>query len=153
MLFTFSGCLVRGIKADDWLISKYDSLINIKDFLGELDDAVTLYLTSAIDTDSYLKQIQILENNFITLKQSELEEKIQPGSFDEITMAAKEGYDDIWNSIGQLLESLQKDEDIIISKDALSYVYLAYQEKLKDDFILFAKGYNDAVERSESFGS
>ena len=57
---TLTGCLAKGTPADDWIVSRYDSLADLKAYLEKLDDTVTLYLTSAIDSDTYLANLKEL---------------------------------------------------------------------------------------------
>ena len=61
------------------------------------------------------------------------------------TMAAKEGYDDIWKSLRTLIDTMQTDETVLNDKDALSYLYLAYHDQMKKDVSKYITGYNEAV--------
>ena len=51
-----------------------------------------------------------------------------------------------------LLETMQTDRKVQ-NKDALSYLYLAYQTKLSEDFSKYAAGYNEVIKKREKDGS
>ena len=68
------------------------------------------------------------------------------------TAAAQEAYDDIWYNMEALLETMQTDRKVQ-NKDALSYLYLAYQTKLSEDFSKYAAGYNEVIKKREKDGS
>ena len=136
---TLTGCLAKGTPADDWIVSRYDSLADLKAYLEKLDDTVTLYLTSAIDSDTYLANLKELDTEFCQLEVSIPDDTIKPGSMTETTAAAQEAYDDIWYNMETLLETMQTDRKVQ-NKDALSYLYLAYQTKLSEDFSKYAAG-------------
>ena len=61
-------------------------------------------------------------------------------------MAAKEGYDDIWSSLRTLINAMESDVTVLEDKDALSYLYLAYQEQLEIDLEKYINGYDEAAE-------
>ena len=61
-------------------------------------------------------------------------------------MAAKEGYDDIWTGLRTLIDTMKSDTTVLESKDALSYLYMAYQEQMENDVNKYISGYNEAVE-------
>lgn len=149
---TLTGCLAKGTPADDWIVSRYDSLADLKAYLEKLDDTVTLYLTSAIDSDTYLANLKELDTEFCQLEVSIPDDTIKPGSMTETTAAAQEAYDDIWYNMETLLKTMQTDRKVQ-NKDALSYLYLAYQTKLSEDFSKYAAGYNEVIKKREKDGS
>ena len=140
---TLTGCLAKGTPADDWIVSRYDSLADLKAYLEKLDDTVTLYLTSGIDSDTYLANLKELDTEFYQLEVSIPDDTIKPGSMTETTAAAQEAYDDIWYNMDRKVQN----------KDALSYLYLAYQTKLSEDFSKYAAGYNEVIKKREKDGS
>lgn len=79
------------------------------------------------------------------MEKAKNDENIKPGTFTENTMAAKEGYDDIWKSLRTLIDTMQTDETVLNDKDALSYLYLAYHDQMKKDVSKYITGYNEAV--------
>lgn len=140
-----TGCTAGGVDADEWIIDKFSSFSDIKDYCSSLDDIVTLYLSSGIDQDTYISYLNQLDEKLIKLEDSIEKKEIKPGTFTENTMAAKEAYDDIWNSLRTLIDTLKSEQTVIENKDALSYLYLAYQEQLQNDVSKYVIGYNEAA--------
>lgn len=140
-----TGCTAGGVDADEWIIDKFSSFSDIKDYCSSLDDIVTLYLSSGIDQNAYMSYLNQLDQKLTKLEDSIEKKEIKPGTFTENTMAAKEAYDDIWNSLRILMNTLKSDQTVIENKDALSYLYLAYQEQLQSDVSKYVIGYNEAA--------
>ena len=136
MTFLLSGCLAGGTPANEWVISQYDEFSVIQSFCAKLDDSVSLYLSGAIEEGVYLEDISQLDQELSGMEKAKADENIKPGTFTENTMAAKEGYDDIWKSLR---------ETVLNDKDALSYLYLAYHDQMKKDVNKYITGYNEAV--------
>ena len=140
-----TGCTAGGVDADEWIIDKFSSFSDIKDYCSSLDDIVTLYLSSGIDQDTYISYLNQLDEKLTKLEDSIEKKEIKPGTFTENTMAAKEAYGDIWNSLRTLIDTLKSEQTVIENKDALSYLYLAYQEQLQNDVSKYVIGYNEAA--------
>ena len=140
-----TGCVEGGIPADEWIIAKYDTLPDIQSYCNRLDDVVALYLSDGITQEIYLTNIKALELQLSEMKVLHEEVSIKPGTFTELTVAAKEGYDDIWLSLNTLVSTMQSDNTVLEDKAALSYLYLAYHEQLQSDMEKFVAGYNEAT--------
>ena len=140
-----TGCTAGGVDADEWVIDKFSSFSDIKDYCSSLDDIVTLYLSSGIDQDTYISYLNQLDQKLTKLETSIEKKEIKPGTCTENIMVAKEAYDDIWNSLRTLIDTLKSEQTVIENKDALSYLYLAYQEQLETDVSKYAIGYNEAI--------
>lgn len=145
MTFLLAGCLAGGTPANEWVISQYDEFSGIQSFCAKLDDSVSLYLSGAIEEGVYLEDISQLDQELSGMEKAKGDENIKPGTFTENTMAAKEGYDDIWKSLRTLIDTMQTDETVLNDKDALSYLYLAYHDQMKKDVNKYITGYNEAV--------
>ena len=141
-----TGCIVGGIPADEWIVSRYESMSDIKSYCEKLDDVVALYLSSGIDQETYLSTLKELDTELSDLEKNRDTQDIKPGTFTEATMAAKEGYDDIWTGLRTLIDTMKSDTTVLESKDALSYLYMAYQEQMENDVNKYISGYNEAVE-------
>lgn len=144
-LVFLTGCVEGGISADEWIIAKYDTLPDIQSYCTRLDDVVALYLSDGITQEMYLTNIKDLELQLSEMEILQEKGSIKPGTFTELTMAAKEGYDDIWSSLNTLVSTMQSDNTVLEDKAALSYLYLAYQEQLQSDMEKFVAGYNEAA--------
>lgn len=140
-----SACTAGGIPANDWIIGKYSSFSDFQSYCSELDDVVTLYLSSGIDQETYLSSLDQLDQKLSNMEAENEESDIKPGTFTETTMEAKEAYDDIWSSLRSLITSMKTDPAVLDSKDALSYLYLAYQEQLQNDVAKYIEGYQEAA--------
>ena len=145
MTFLLSGCLAGGTPASEWIISQYDGFSEIQSYCAKLDDSVSLYLSGAIEEDVYLSNIAQLDQELSSMEKAQKDGEIKPGTFTENTMAAKEGYDDIWKSLRTLIDTMQTDETVLNDKDALSYLYLAYHDQIEKDVSKYIVGYNEAV--------
>lgn len=141
-----TGCIVGGIPADEWIVSQYESMSDIKSYCEKLDDVVALYLSSGIDQETYLSSLKELDTELSDLEKNRDTQDIKPGTFTETTMAAKEGYNDIWTGLRTLVDTMESDTTVLESKDALSYLYMAYQEQMENDVNKYILGYNEAVE-------
>ena len=146
-VLTLSGCAVKGIPADDWIISKYTDLQELESFCDDLDDSLALYLTSAISQEEYLNTMLSMEATFEQLKETQEDDDIKPGSFNEITINAKTSYEKVWDDMGKLIYAMQTDEEALNSKDALSYLYLAYKNEISDDIAGYMSGYQSIKEK------
>ena len=116
--FMLFRCTAGEVDADEWIIDKFSSFSDIKDYCSSLDDIVTLYLSSGIDQDAYMSYLNQLDQKLTKLEDSIEKKEIKPGTFTENTMAAKEAYDDIWNSMRILMNTLKSDQTVIENKDA-----------------------------------
>lgn len=144
-LSLLTGCVEGGMPADEWIIEQYSTISDIRSYCEELDDAVALYLSSGTTQEVYLADIKKLDSELSEMEKNKTDVTIKPGTFTETTMSAKEGYDDIWNSLRTLINAMESDTTVLEDKDALSYLYLAYQEQLQIDFEKYIGGYNEAV--------
>lgn len=145
-LSLLTGCVEGGMPADTWIIEQYSSISDIKSYCAKLDDVVTLYLSDGITQEVYLTGIKQLGSELADMERVKEEVSIKPGTFTETTMAAKEGYDDIWSSLRTLINAMESDVTVLEDKDALSYLYLAYQEQLEIDLEKYINGYDEAAE-------
>ena len=149
ILSVLSGCIAGGVDAGEWIVSQYSSFTDIQEYCEKLDDLVSLYATSAIDQDTYQSSINELSDELTELEKNRTEEKIKPGTHTTATMTAKEGYEDIWISLRTLVNTMSSDTTVISDPDALSYLYMAYQEQFVKDINKYIEGYNETVTAEE----
>lgn len=68
--FMLFRCTAGEVDADKWIIDKFSSFSDIKDYCSSLDDIVTLYLSSGIDQDAYMSYLNQLDQKLTKLEDS-----------------------------------------------------------------------------------
>lgn len=128
-----AGCSSKGTDAEDWILSRYETMGIIEMYCGELDDVVGLYVAGGMTEEEYLQEVSTLNEEFSMMEEARDDGEIKVGSHTEETKRGQEGYEAIWTHLGTLTRSLGSDPSLL-DANALAYFYMAYRDALAQDF-------------------
>lgn len=137
-----TGCMAKGITASEWVLHQYEMIPTMKHFVENTDDIVTKYVTEAMTEQDFIDEWDMVVQIYNQMLSERVEEDIRPGTFDETTKKAHDGYEQAWADLQQMVETFYTiDVESLADKNAVAYLYMAYGDKIQDDFDPYFAGY------------
>lgn len=140
-LFTMTACAAKGMDAKEWLLAQYDTLGILQMYCEEMDDVVSLYLSSSMSAEEFLNEISFLSNVLEEMELARREDPVKVGSHTYETKLGMDGYNKIWSDLRNLTDALLTQEGLLYDQNQLTYFYMGYRDALAQDYEDYYVGY------------
>ena len=143
-LFTMTACAAKGIDAKKWLLARYDTLGILQMYCEEMDDVVSLYLSSSMPVEEFLSEISFLSDVLEEMALARKEDPVKVGSHTYETKLGMDGYNKIWSDLRSLTDVLLTQESLLYDQNQLTYLYMGYRDAIAQDYEDYYVGYLEA---------
>lgn len=134
MIFCLSSCGTKEISGDEWLLKQDETMSNLQNFAAAMDEVYSLYISNTITPEDFSNELLLLNDQYTLIQADytvlEQEYSLLPESY---SYAAQRGVSAV-NSIQELLQRLLDDSTDefgnVLSRERISYLYLAYRQEL-----------------------
>ena len=144
---------VNGITGNEWILKQKEQIYMLADFSQNLDDVYALYISGAMDKDSFLAEWQRLSDAFgvMEFQRTQDSEKnvVAPEKHTKTSREGAEAINTIFYDFRLLLNASVKDS-IPIPRTELLYQHLDYSKKITEELEIFMKAYQKAKEDNET---
>ena len=140
-LFTMTACVAKGMDAKEWLLAQYDTLGILQMYCEEMDDVVSLYLSSSMPAEEFLNEISFLSDVLEEMESARSEDPVKVGSHTYETKLGMDGYNKIWSDLRNQTDALLTQEGLLYDQNQLTYFYMGYRDALAQDYEDYYIGY------------
>ena len=138
-----TGCSKKGIPANEWILSRYETLSVLNLYCQNMDQIVYSYLSGISSEEEYLESLGYMQmemDKLLAIKEN-TEETIRVGTHSEETKTGENGYQNLWKDLKTLTDSLVSDKTLL-SNNELTYFYMGYRESIRKDISDYMVGYS-----------
>lgn len=143
IVFIFNINKIKGIEGNDWNLQIFDTVNNSKAYLENFDKTITLYLSGLLTDDAFSNELDILYKQWKIVKSEYIDflnnNTIEPNSD---TVASANGYTALSNYYKEIDLLFNELFDNTITKNTVSYIYLAHQQKIINYYASYYLSYN-----------
>lgn len=130
------------VTGTEWFLKQEPVIENVGLLLGDMDEVVALYVSGGIDAAAFSAEIDIKKAQYNVLRNeynaSKQEMVIKEGSHSYASRVGSEAVDDLILTVGEMVEGFQRADGSVISPNEAAYVYIGFQQVVKDEFASYS---------------
>jgi len=127
------GCSEKQtMTGNEWLLKQSDCFTDLEEFANGMDEVYSLYIMGSISKQDFVNELYLLKQQYkiLTTLHNHMKDDnpIEPESHSYLSKVGTQAIEDLYISLGDILDNTLDENGKPYSQEQTSYLYLAYRQ-------------------------